>query len=445
MLFPTSFSLPFMYFSLDNRFQICRMKVSGMELSLSAKRERDYIMTNEEKAKLHKFLIGALLNFVLPLAVLLVGAKITGLLGLPAKVDTLNSGVEGFQSEVNAVDKKYDALDTRIIGVEEDIKEIRKDISELEDDIDTANDKLDKLQLFLNHFFFQSGLRPTDNFAQKVTTSFDSKDPLYSGSAQIISVSSSVPIAYHSSTKMNYTAEDLATQTLLFPYKNGTEDIFFYGQFSENGRWDGKCLINTYEHGKLKLITDAEYDDGVLIHSMQVFHYTMPYSKQKVWAISDRTNQGNYNSGETKLYYFTSDIQQDFLADDVAPGDMISAEDFKNAMQLDLYAYYYGNTSGGYFNDDTGTAYMIYFYDDGSVKTLYVGNFANGLFNDDTGNAWYLTEDVGSTYGYYKGKFKDSNPVGTSYKYGLTEAEINEIVGGREFNYPLIWSRFNKV
>jgi|InofroStandDraft_1065614.scaffolds.fasta_scaffold83208_1 hypothetical protein len=72
-------------------------------------------------------------------------------------------------------------------------------------------------------------------------------------------------IGYRKGTDIKVTAEEISDCKVLLPYKSGDQDVFFYGQINENGRWDGNCILNTYEGDKLVLITDAVYDNGNLI------------------------------------------------------------------------------------------------------------------------------------------------------------------------------------
>ena len=72
-------------------------------------------------------------------------------------------------------------------------------------------------------------------------------------------------IGYRKGTDIKVTAEEISDCKVLLPYKSGDQAVFFYGQINENGRWDGNCILNTYEGDKLVLITDAVYDNGNLI------------------------------------------------------------------------------------------------------------------------------------------------------------------------------------
>lgn len=66
---------------------------------------------------------------------------------------------------------------------------------------------------------------------------------------------------------------------------------------------------------------------------------------------------------------------------------MLDIASFQKFLNLNLVEFYHGNTSNGYYNDDTGNAYLVQYNNSNTVKTLYCGNFKDGVFNDNTGNA----------------------------------------------------------
>ena len=104
-----------------------------------------------------------------------------------------------------------------------------------------------------------------------------------------------------------------------------------------------------------------------------------------------------------------------------------------------MLQYYHGNTSDGKYNDNSGSAYLVKFYEDGTVKTLYVGNFANGTFNDNTNNAWNIVyaEELGY-YVYHSGIFKNGSAIDNSIE-PITQQQINEKISGYDFDCPLKW------
>lgn len=87
--------------------------------------------------------------------------------------------------------------------------------------------------------------------------------------------------------------------------------------------------------------------------------------------------------------------------------DIISAEEFIEKSGVTLEDYYFGNTSDGHFNDDTGDACLIKYFENGTVKTLYLGKIKDGDFEDTNGDTWMIgKKDINqANYSYYKGPF----------------------------------------
>lgn len=114
-------------------------------------------------------------------------------------------------------------------------------------------------------------------------------------------------------------------------------------------------------------------------------------------------------------------------------------DDFELNKNSRILTYYNGNTFNGKYADDTGNAYYIKFYSDGTVKTLYVGKFVGGEFDDDTGNAWDIAywENEGY-YVYNTGKFKNNNALNNSGDE-FTLEQIKEKISQYEFGCELKW------
>ena len=239
-----------------------------------------------------------------------------------------------------------------------------------------------------------------------------------------------------------YTVGEFRYQKILIPYKNGNQEIFFYGQYNENNHWEGNCIINAYENDKLLFITEAEYSDGNIINYKQVFSYIN--SSGKVWGISDRENKGEYNSGVTWNYFFENDYIKEFNFEDVVASDILSINDFKNNFDLSIESFYFGNTSNNHYNDETGNAYIVKYAKDGTVRTLYVGNFIDGAFNDHTGNACDITRyiELNTGYMYYRGNFEDNrvedNNTG-EFELNISLERIKEILNDAHLDLDLNW------
>lgn len=330
---------------------------------------------------------------------------ITELLSLPQRMTTLEGKVDELvvdqQNADNYLNERIDSLYTALIG--------------------------------------SSNLRATPEFQRDISTEYNGIDQP-SGKTTSLTVTSVV--AYDIDTNAQYTVGQLAEQKLLLPYTSKGQEVFFYGQINVEGQWDGNCILNVYENDELVLITDAVYDDGELCQYKQVFSYTVT-SGQRVWAVSNRVHQETSNTGETWLYTWTGPYTKEFTIDNVAARDIISADVFRDMIDENLYGYYCGDTSDGLFNDLSGNAYMVYFFENGTVRLLYSGRFEDGTFNDDTGNAWYIVKAEDSDYMYYQGNFKngkEDHSVITELGHPpLTLGEIQEYIGDRHYNVELRW------
>ena len=288
-----------------------------------------------------------------------------------------------------------------------------------------------------------SNLRATPEFQRDITIEYNGIDR---PSGKVTSLTATSVVAYDIDTNAQYTVGQLAEQKLLLPYTSNGQEVFFYGQLNAEGQWDGNCILNVYENDELVLITDAIYDDGKLYQYKQVFSYTVT-AGQRVWAVSNRVHQEASNTGETRLYIWTRPYIKQFTIDSVAARDIVSADAFRDMLGDKLYGYYCGDTSDGLFNDLSGNAYMVYFFENGTVRLLYSGRFENGTFNDDTGRAWYIVNAEASDYMYHQGNLKndeEGHSVITELGHPpLTLEEIQEYIGDRHYNVDLRWEGFD--
>lgn len=333
-------------------------------------------------------------------------------------------------------------LPVRMDNLEERMSDIESSVRNIEDSVGKIDKSLAKMGI-------ETGIAMTDvvtepGVAVKMNNALNGRDrPVQ---AAPVKFSPETVIGHRKGSGEKVLAESISNCKILLPYMNGDQEVFFYGQINENGYWDGDCTLNTYENDQLVLITDAVYENGELIRCKQVFSYPLR-SGQPVWAYSDRSRQDGYSSGETWLYVKDSERTKDFTIDDVDISDILSADGFKEQYGTQLVAYYSGNTSDGYFNDTTGEAYMVYFFENGYVRQLYCGNFENGTYNDATGNAWYILREDDTDYMYVKGAFRNGKEVHNKPQETLppplTMEAINKILAGRVFKVELKWADRN--
>lgn len=245
-------------------------------------------------------------------------------------------------------------------------------------------------------------------------------------------------IALDFDTEQPYTAHDLSDKKILYSYNSDDGEVYFYGKFNQNNHWDGQCTINVYKDNKLRLITDATYNDGNLVDYKQVLNYDTKAGAD-VWCVSERYCTENYNKGRSWNYYKDFEYEKTFNPSSVLNMFILNVDQFRQVIQTPLEAFYSGSTLNGSYNDNTGDAYLIKFDKNGMVKTLYKGNFSEGAFNDETGEAWYITRNEDSPYTYYKGKFTDGKPVYGDDRQIVTIPDIHNIIKDYSFECKLIW------
>lgn len=234
---------------------------------------------------------------------------------------------------------------------------------------------------------------------------------------------------------VTYTAEDFYNVPIITSYKDGDNDVYFYGKYNENGNWNGTCILNAYNGDNLVSVFEGVYSDGVLFSYKRISD-----EKDGTWLVTDRIKQKNYNIGKTWVYSKTDDFVKEFNAENVKEKQILTINKFFNSINERLLSYYKGNTSRGLYNDSTGDAYLIKYKDDGNVDYLYVGGMEDGQPNDDTGNAWCISWGYANDgYHYFKGKFQNNNHAKTKdFLKPMTQEEIKEKVNQDDFDYPLI-------
>lgn len=352
--------------------------------------------------------------------------------GTPVQVSALSDKIDMLSGDISDVKASIDE--------EESKREEQKNT--LDQQIANLTVRIDKLY---DSIYLVPYLKPTSAFSEKIS---DDYSKIYNVVDKDEGLETATLVAYDYRTGEEYSVKRLAEQKLLLPYTNNEQEIVFYGQFNENGQWDGECTLNVYVNDELILITDAKYKDGVLLESKQVFSYKLK-SGEDVWAYSERKHEDGVGIGDTYLYEWTGDYKKDFALNDTTVEDVLYADEFITSLSPCLKAYYYGNTSDSLFNDDSGDAYMVYFFEDGTVRLLYSGNFKDGTFDDDTGNAWYIVKENDTDYMYYKGQFRN----GKEYHNGeeelgappLTWEEIQKYIGDRQYKVELHWAGFDSV
>lgn len=357
-------------------------------------------------------IVGSIVSVIVLTTFAYIKTSINTFIEIPSRLDDLESRITKIETS---------------LGIEDDTDQ-EKDYSQKADDGDAFIVSLDSSVILS---------MKTEDEIKNMWLSMSNLQYTSKPTAQIVD-----PVAYDKETAEEYTVERLAEEKLLLNYADGKQQVFFYGQFDQDGHWTGNCIINIYENEKLTLITDAEYDHGTLLRFKQVFPY-ITFTDIPVWVISDRTMETGFSNGETVYYIREADYSQTFSSSNVTAKNIISADMFRENIAKTMEGYYYGNISDGYFNDDTGRAYLVKFFEDGTVKTLYMGKIKNGVFDDKTGNAWMIGKNNidQKEYAYYKGPFNKGNAsLKKEYWNDHVSLEwINEFLNDYTFDCELKW------
>lgn len=359
-------------------------------------------------------------------AILVVLAQVKGILALPEDVASIKSDMINVGNDVADLKNQVDEMEDVI----EELKIKSNDIDDIKDRIKWVENSV--MNLFI--------LYPTNIAIESINVEYETiKTDCYLSQPPVWNKKDI--IAKDPTNGMEYSAEELAGKNLLLPYVQDGKEIYFYGQFDENNQWNGNCVINVYEENILQIITEAEYKNGEILNYKQVIPSTT-HKGEDIWIIAEREKEGNSNSGENWNYIREKEYRKDFSIEEVTIGDIINVTEFKESLNTRLEGYYNGNTFDGLYNDSTGTAYLVKYSENGTVRTLYVGKMKNGYFDDASGKAWYITKDENTSYMYYKGIFKDGRPtnnVGSIFINNLTFTDIMDKLQGKEFDCNLTW------
>ena len=366
-------------------------------------------------------------EFIIPGDISEVNSRVNGLENNLKKVsDGMTNSLEGIKNEIK---EKNDSLEEIIKNnkdeLKEDIKEAKKDIREENDAFKAGiNTKLGIISIKATTFSVSKL-----NYSTTDLESGYSSGPLLKANGIVGS---------DSKTGKKYKTKNLINKKILVPYTENGQEVYFLGQYNENYHWDGNCTINVYKKNKLVLITNANYDDGELKNYRQVLEGT-----NNTWIVSNRKSHKKYNSGESWSYYKDKSIKKKFTIKSAIPSDIIGVDDFKTKYAKKIEGYYNGRTSNGKYNDRTGKAYLVKYFENSTyVRTLYRGYFKNGKFEDFTGNAWYIVKDINTDYMYYKGFFENNTAKykdDKHFKNHLKKDDIERIIKGYNFSCELKW------
>lgn len=373
---------------------------------------------------------------IAPLIVSLVTVIFVGVATLVVAYISFGIKMEEFSNKLD----KLDGINERMVAVETRLGML--DASDLPGNVNGGSNSEEHNSLGYGAHLL-SFVVPSLSTQTVITDSWSEINDFENSNSTTSSMRVQNPVAYNRNTQEEYTLDQLIDQKVLLYYTSNGEDVLFYGQFDDEGYYTGDCTTNIYENGNLKLITSANYSRGEILDFMKVFPTTTKAGVD-VWAISDRIVEQEHSSGETWYFIRNSAYHQTFELNSVTADDIISAQNFLENMDSALEGYYCGNTSNGQFNDETGDACLIKYFEDGTIRTLYVGQVKNGDFEDNTGNAWMIgKKDIyQANYSYYKGPFS-GGLSSTNSKYWINSVSqewIDEYLQDMTFNCVLRWS-----
>lgn len=355
--------------------------------------------------------------FISGVVISMTASIILTLLGYIFAVKTVNDNIASlFINMSNNLDLSFNELENQITEVQTSISNHNEQINELETNLNSEiensqkqyNELKSEIKNNINIFVLNSDILGS------IQSAFSTDLNVFSSSGIQQFDNQSDELLEDLITGQVYTVGDFKNETLVLHYIQNGEDVFFKGQYDENGYWDENCIINRYSNGKLVMIMDAIYDSGVLISYEQVFTYKTSYGYD-VWALAKRDIDGDLDSGYTETYFKYVDYPQNFDTYAAKSNDILNVNDFILQNKLFIEGYYSGYISDGYFNDDTGKAYIIKYFEPGVIENnnnpvirmFYRGDFFSGQPNDDSYDSWYITRDVDTTYMYYRGGFSE--------------------------------------
>ena len=322
-------------------------------------------------------------------------------------------------------------LDEKVEKIQDDNREVKTQIDELTDLVKDNRELLLDMSSKSPEIYAYN----VELLNNKMITTVMIDDEMY---LDQLTLETSYAIAKDWNGDVIYTAKELYNVPIITSYEEAGNEIYFYGQFNENGHWNGTCILNIYKDDILVSIFEGTYSDGVLFSYKRVAE-----ENDDTWIITDRICQDDYNVGETFIYTKTSDYTKSFTQETVRDKQIATIDKFLASRKEVLLSYYNGRTSEGYYNDDTGDAYLVKYNDDGSINILYKGKFKDGQFNDIEGISWYIGEGIEDKehYYYYRGTFQGGVRTGKTPRpwNPLTQDEINEVIKNENFKCPLNW------
>lgn len=373
----------------------------------------EVIEKNSSKPK-WKFAI-QIISFILLLFTSFSGA----FLYLQTQFSNMNTKIEQCltREDINELETTVDKIETWIMGDMDD-----PDKAGANERLNTIESKLDILPINSSESSAIDNLNCVTSFINSATnTNFSLEPDTYIGK----------------DPKGNdYYASDIVEGQSLLTYNENSKEVYFLGQLNKNCHWDGYCITNIYnEDGTLYGICESNFEDGIRI-DYESFYMS---DEKDIWIYTDRDCTKMGNQGISILFNFEYNEIKNFTNTNARIYDILHIDDFKNLDNKTIISYYSGLTSDGLYNDASGNAYLVIFFepnifsnisDTPVIKTLYNGRFVDGKFEEKEYDSWYITREANTTYMYYRGGFSNNTAEHKDkheedFKNNLTHEEID--------------------
>lgn len=362
-----------------------------------------------------------------------------GTQGGSVNADAIIKGIEIIGGIASILLVLYGVIAKVIIPIssnEENIKTLYSNIGEIRDELNEMDDSLKELTKFIYLNSGSSSENSGNSYALAVKF-LDGYEPDMKlvNSINVISepkwATSDTKVATAlTNDGIKFTSGELQNKEIVTMYSEGEKEIYFLGKYNDNNQWDDKCILNVYKNNELVTVFEGEYSDGNLKEYKRI-----SCDEEGQWTVTERTNYDEYTDGTTLNYKKTKSIPQKINAENFEGSQILTTEKLLEDLDEGLISYYNGRTSNGFYNDDTGNAFFVKYFDDGEIEgtegktiihTFYEGKFSNGDFEDQTDESWYITRSPDSTYMYYEGSFSNgsvdnkkvkefTNPIGKDY------------------------------
>lgn len=418
-------------------------------LRIMDKKAKEFIATVITKEKMKKLLREIVVSSIAGIVVAVILAIWAGITGIYQNIQSIPDMAtkEDIKGMVTKDDIKYMVTtdDIKDMVTNDDIEDMvtKDDIDPWIDAVNSLDKKYDELNRTVGKIEGRLGIavEPNDYFISTISHNFLSSDTGNNKFINYVFTDLDINIGTDANTGEEYTAGDLRNAPIVLSYTDENNDeVFFKGQYNDNNQWNGNCIINKYTNGNLKYVLNAEYASGKLVSYKQVFSY-INNSNIEVWAVSDRTVEGEENAGQTWTFFKEGEYIKNFDNSYLKSENIIDDQQFLNSMNLMMEGFYNGYTSDGLFNDQNDDAYMVKYNRNGYVRMLYAGQFQDGKPHDPTGNAWVISlgyDDI--HYMYYRGVINNLDEINENngWKH-ITIEEINQTINNDNYACPINW------